>query len=234
MRIAVMMTDENIQGREILLQCHEAGIQIDLLIVEQSDRAEKEKEYLRNRFYQPPSAQEMICEWGIPEPKVVVSLNDQRAKRTLEDAETDLILLDGSTIIKHRIFSKARVGAINTHPGLLPEYRGVDSVRWAILHGNPVGATAHFIDKGIDTGAILVRREMEWGFGTEILPLRVVVMRFSVKLMIEAVKGLQDGSLEAQPQPSGGRKFSWMPDDDQRRVDAILKGDAQPTTSPSS
>jgi phosphoribosylglycinamide formyltransferase-1 len=47
---------------------------------------------------------------------------------------------------------------LNSHPGLLPQNRGVDSFKWAIVNGWPIGVTLHLIDAQIDAGQIL-RRE---------------------------------------------------------------------------
>ncbi len=52
------------------------------------------------------------------------------------------------------------LGTLNAHPGLLPRYRGVDVVAWAVLNGDPVGVSVHLVDAGIDTGRICRTREL--------------------------------------------------------------------------
>ena len=47
---------------------------------------------------------------------------------------------------------------LNAHPGLLPQNRGVDAFKWAIVNGWPLGVTLHAIDEEIDRGTILYRR----------------------------------------------------------------------------
>jgi methionyl-tRNA formyltransferase len=136
----------------------------------------------------------------------------------------DIILLDGSVIIKPQIFSVARVGAINSHPGLLPEYRGVDSVRWAIYHGKPVGATAHFVDSGLDTGPILVKEKVDLQKGEDILRLRVRVMRVCAKIAVQATWGLSEKKIIPQAQPKEGGYYSWAPLEVREKVDEILRG----------
>lgn len=46
---------------------------------------------------------------------------------------------------------------LNCHPGLLPENRGVDALKWSIINGWPIGVTLHKIDEVIDRGSILTR-----------------------------------------------------------------------------
>ncbi len=50
---------------------------------------------------------------------------------------------------------KATKGIINIHPGLLPKYKGSSCVEWALYNGDPIGLTAHFMNKEYDSGPIL-------------------------------------------------------------------------------
>jgi methionyl-tRNA formyltransferase len=50
-----------------------------------------------------------------------------------------LILLGGARILKRPILECARLAVLNAHPGLLPAYRGVDVIPWALHNGDPVG-----------------------------------------------------------------------------------------------
>jgi len=52
-----------------------------------------------------------------------------------------------------------RLGVLNAHIGLLPEYRGRSVMEWSILRGDPTGITTFFIDEGVDTGPRMVLRE---------------------------------------------------------------------------
>jgi len=61
-------------------------------------------------------------------------------------------------ILPEEIIKIPRYGSINLHIGLLPEYRGTNGVRWALLNGEEqTGVTIHFMDSGIDTGSVISR-----------------------------------------------------------------------------
>lgn len=61
-------------------------------------------------------------------------------------------------ILPEEILEIPKFGCVNVHLGLLPEYRGVNGVRWALLNGEQTtGVTIHFMDAGIDTGDIIAR-----------------------------------------------------------------------------
>jgi len=216
------MTDECIVGREMYLRMREAGHAIEAVIVERSARADREKAYLVNNAYNPPAMDALLVQYPT-EVIGVDNLNGDAALAALQRLKSDVNLLDGSTIIKPRIFQAARLGSINSHPGLLPEFRGVDSVRWAIHHRQSVGATCHFVDQGLDTGPILVRREVPYALGETILEIRVRTMRACVEIVVEAIAGLQYGTLIPKPQVKHeGAYFSWAPVEVQLAVDRYL------------
>ncbi len=222
LRVVVAMTDEGIVGREVLEQFGARGITVVAVIVEKSERAEREKSYLKNDFYAPPSFTELMARF--PTEVVLVSnLNSEESGNAITRLAPDLVLLDGSVIVKERIFSLAKLGALNAHPGLLPEYRGVDSVRWSIYHGDPVGATCHFVDSGIDTGPIVLREVVLYALGESLLTIRVRVMRICARLLVDAVVGLSDGTLRGVSQPQEGKYFSWAPKEVQEAVEKKLQ-----------
>jgi len=69
--------------------------------------------------------------------------------------DDDIMLIGGAGIIpKELIGSKI----INSHPAYLPNVRGLDSLKWAIINGQPIGVTTHIIDEHADAG-YLIRKE---------------------------------------------------------------------------
>lgn len=73
----------------------------------------------------------------------------------------DLIwVVDYKYLLSKEVIDLAPMGAINFHPSLLPAYRGRASINWAIIRGeSTLGLTAHYIDKGMDTGDIIGQLE---------------------------------------------------------------------------
>jgi len=71
------------------------------------------------------------------------------------------ILAFVSQIIPPPVFSAPRFGGICYHPSLLPKYRGRTAINWALIKGETVtGFTIFWLDKGIDTGPILLQKEV--------------------------------------------------------------------------
>jgi phosphoribosylglycinamide formyltransferase-1 len=76
----------------------------------------------------------------------------------LSELETEIGVVAGARILPLHVIERFRRGIINLHPGLLPQVRGLDSLQWAIYRDQPLGATAHLIDRRVDAGWILERR----------------------------------------------------------------------------
>lgn len=92
------------------------------------------------------------------------TLKDQTAYDWIKSLELDMIVLGGGwpELIPVSIIRLPKVGLINTHPSLLPEFRGTDIHRWQVLHGvKESGATIHYIDETFDTGDIIAQARVE-------------------------------------------------------------------------
>ena len=77
----------------------------------------------------------------------------------LKELRFDIGLHKAGIIYRARTIAAFRLGILNPHIGLLPEYRGRSVMEWSLLKGDPVGITVFFIDEGIDTGERIVVSE---------------------------------------------------------------------------
>jgi methionyl-tRNA formyltransferase len=75
--------------------------------------------------------------------------------------QMDVGLVCRFPLLPEAMFSAPRLGCVNIHSSLLPRYRGIHPVQWALVNGEEkTGVTLHQIDKGVDTGPILLQREL--------------------------------------------------------------------------
>jgi len=72
-------------------------------------------------------------------------------------------------IITREVLDKMRNRAINLHISLLPWNRGADPNLWSFVENTPKGVTIHHLDEGIDTGDIIVQREVTFNAAHETL-----------------------------------------------------------------
>lgn len=85
---------------------------------------------------------------------------EQEVVRVLREARVDWVVLAGfMRILKSGFLRAFPQRVINIHPSLLPSFPGLEAWRQALEHGVKVaGCTVHFVDEGIDSGAILGQR----------------------------------------------------------------------------
>lgn len=88
--------------------------------------------------------------------------NEQNLVRLLLGAGVELVVLAGfMRVLKDPMLTAFPQRIINIHPSLLPKFPGVESWKQALLAGEAVaGCTVHYVDAGIDSGAIIARREV--------------------------------------------------------------------------
>jgi len=93
----------------------------------------------------------------------VKSINGKEVEEILEKLNPDLVLINGTRIIKKNILSSINKPFINTHVGITPRYRGVHGGYWALANNDKAhcGVTVHLVDEGIDTGNILYQSLIE-------------------------------------------------------------------------
>jgi methionyl-tRNA formyltransferase len=94
-----------------------------------------------------------------PELDFVMPSGRERLAPLLRALDSDLALCLGFPWkLTQEMLSVPRLGVVNTHPSLLPRYRGPNPVAWAIRNGDTeIGMTFHWMDPGLDTGAILAQ-----------------------------------------------------------------------------
>jgi methionyl-tRNA formyltransferase len=133
----------------------------------------------------------------------VPSLGGDAARQALEDLRPAIVILGGAPILPRGILRIPSLGTLNAHPGLLPAYRGVDVVAWAILRGDPVGVTVHLVDSGIDTGMICRTAAVEIRPGDSLEQVRTHAEEVAAELMADVVaEALLAGKIVASPQTS--------------------------------
>lgn len=104
-------------------------------------------------------------------------------------------------ILSQEILDIPPMGNINVHASLLPKHRGSAPIAWAIMQGDPkAGVTTMMMDKGIDTGDMLLTAETEISETETCGELTERLSRIGAELLLETVKKMEDGSLERIPQ----------------------------------
>src|SRR5580704_14803869 len=112
-----------------------------------------------------------------------------------------IVIIAYGQIIPARLLPIPKLGWINLHASLLPKYRGAAPINWAIVNGErKTGVTSMRIDAGMDTGEILLQREMEIGSRETAPELAARMSVLGAPLMTETLRGLAAGTISPRPQ----------------------------------
>lgn len=88
------------------------------------------------------------------------AISDELLKK-LDDYKVDYLFCFGSKVLKGKLIDVYENRIINFHPSILPSFPGIKSIDQALsTHVQVLGNTAHFIDRGIDTGPIIMQSVM--------------------------------------------------------------------------
>src|SRR5208282_2488211 len=128
--------------------------------------------------------------------------NNTELGEQLAAIRPDAIIVVGyGRIIPQWMIDLPRLGNLNLHASLLPKYRGAAPIQWAIANGESVtGVTTMRIDAGLDTGDILMQREVSIAAEDTSETLGPRLASIGANLMVETLRGLQVGTLSPRPQ----------------------------------
>ena len=92
----------------------------------------------------------------------VQTINDDQVVDHLRSRAADLVLVNGTRIIRAPVLRATDAPIINTHVGITPHYRGVHGGYWSIWNNDRenFGVTLHCVDEGVDTGRILAKHKI--------------------------------------------------------------------------
>lgn len=216
LHFAFLVLEEHPYGREMLRILLEHDLVPSVIIQEVSEVGDVEREKFLNRVAGqpvPPRLTQLITGRNIPV-YCVVNHNNAHCRELLAANQPDVLVLGGTRIIKPSILEVPRRATVNSHPGLLPWLRGSASVGWALYKDMPQGATCHFIDPGIDTGDIIVRRELPVRRSDTYESLNARIATLAAELMAESLTFLANGEAPREPQDrTVGETFKVIPED---------------------
>ncbi len=138
-------------------------------------------------------------------------LDDSDCLERLRAIAPDVIVLAGADIVPRAVLEIPAIGTLNGHYGLLPRYRGMNVTEWSIFHDDPVGVTIHYVDRGIDTGAIVSKELIPVESGEGLEDLRRKHQQSASRQLAEACRRLSMGHVKGVPQrASEGRQYYRM------------------------
>ena len=124
------------------------------------------------------------------------------------------------------ILLTAKTGVLNGHFAILPNIRGMDTIEWSVLKGQEVGITVHFVDPGVDTGRIILKKRVETHAMNNLAVLREECRQMAVRGLIEAVDKFEQNAVSSTPQlKKDGKQYFKMNPFFIQKVESLLNNE---------
>lgn len=149
----------------------------------------------------PPPVKVFALEAGLPvyQPE---TLKDEAFSKLLTTLSPDLIAVVAyGKILPKSVIDFPRYGCINVHGSLLPEYRGAAPMQRAIIDGKKkTGITIMYMAEGLDTGDMLLRRELEIGENDNFEAIHDGLGMLGADMLTEIIPMLESETVTRIPQ----------------------------------
>ena len=123
-----------------------------------------------------------------------VTFNDKFFINNLKSFKADLFVVVAFKILPKIIWEIPSKGTINIHASLLPQLRGAAPINWAIINGlKKTGLTSFYINEGIDTGDIIMKKELEISENDNFGSLYTKLKKLSSGFIIDTIECIENG-----------------------------------------
>jgi methionyl-tRNA formyltransferase len=186
------------------------------LVVSQPDRPRG-----RGLEFAPSPVKARALELGLPITQPEKIKNNPEFQARLANIKPDAIIVVGyGRMIPQQMLALPRYGNINLHASLLPKYRGAAPIQWAIAQGEAVtGVTTMHIDSGLDTGDILLQKEMVIVPEDTAETLAPRLATVGAELIVETLRGLQTEKIQPRPQDNSRTSLAPILKKEDGRID---------------
>jgi phosphoribosylglycinamide formyltransferase-1 len=115
----------------------------------------------------------------------------------IEERSADLIVLAGyMQLLSGAFVERFRNRIVNVHPALLPAFPGLDAIGQALAAGaNVTGVSVHFVDEGVDTGPVILQREVDVPADRDRAALELAIHTTEHQLYSEAIRMIAAGKV---------------------------------------
>ncbi|NEJ20880.1 methionyl-tRNA formyltransferase [Rhizobium leguminosarum] len=150
-----------------------------------------------------------------------VNFKDPEERERFRGLNADVgVVVAYGLLLPEAILNGTRDGCYNGHASLLPRWRGAAPIQRAIMAGDAkTGMMVMKMDKGLDTGAVALTREVEIGPNMTAGELHDRLMLVGAKAMAEAMVKLEMNDLPLTPQPEDGVLYAAKIDKAETRID---------------
>ncbi|MGN0462346.1 MAG: methionyl-tRNA formyltransferase [Ruminococcus sp.] len=174
----------------------------------------------RKMVMTPPDVKVCAEELSIPVYQPV-KLREGDNDKLIRELNPDVIVVVAyGQLLPESILNIPKYGCINVHGSLLPKYRGAAPIQWSVLNGDEVtGVTTMYMEKGLDTGDILLKEEYEIGINETAGEVFDNLSKLGGELIIKTLDYAQKGMLNPVKQDDSLSSYAKMLDKSMCKID---------------
>lgn len=156
-----------------------------------------------------------------------VKIKEPEAVEILRGYDADIFVVAAfGQILSEEILSMPKYGCVNIHASLLPKYRGAGPIQWAVINGEKkTGITIMQMEKGLDTGDMLLQKEVEIDPKETGDSLHDKLAAAGAELIVEALPKIEAGQLTPRKQNDAESCYAKMLQKSMGRIDWNMTAD---------
>jgi methionyl-tRNA formyltransferase len=184
-------------------------------VITQPDRAKG-----RGNKLTPPPVKVLAEKYDIPvfQPEKVKT--PEFVEKLRELAPEVIVVVAFGQILSQAILDIPTKGCINVHGSLLPKYRGAGPIQWSIINGDKTtGVTTMYMDKGLDTGDMILTREFDINVKDTYETLHNKMSSVGAEVLIETLELIEQGTAPRTPQNHDEHTYAPMLDRNTGKID---------------
>jgi len=149
------------------------------------------------------------------------SLKSEEFLTELKSLDANLQVVVAFRMLPEVVWRMPKLGTFNLHASLLPQYRGAAPINWAIINGeNKTGVTTFFIDDKIDTGAMILHKEIPIEENETAGELHDKLMHLGSETVLETLQLIENGNVQTTIQKEDGEiKTAYKLNKDNCKID---------------
>jgi methionyl-tRNA formyltransferase len=184
-------------------------------VITQPDRAKG-----RGNKLTPPPVKILAEKYELPVFQPDKVKTPEFVEKLRELAPDVIVVVAFGQILSQAILDIPPKGCINVHGSLLPKYRGAGPIQWSIINGDKTtGVTTMFMDKGVDTGDMILKREFDIDIKDTYETLHNKMSLVGAEVLIETLALIEQGKAPRTPQNHEEHTNAPMLDKNTGKVD---------------
>ena len=170
-------------------------------------------EFIAGKLNPQKKVAKILAKYKIPIIQLHRSINSKTSLETIKSYNPDLLIsIAGNQIFKQPLIDLAPRGCLNLHTALLPKYRGLMPSFWVLKNNEKeTGVSVFFVDKGIDSGPILVQKCIPITDTMTQSQLIKISKKIGMDAVIEAIELIQKGNYTLIPNHGEEKTYYSFP-----------------------